>query len=167
MFDIYDESPDFEIPFDLLSELEQKDANNVKQTSSADVNSDAIKAAILRWRKHDHDCGSPEVQVAIANEKIKYLTKHLLNNKYDVSSRRGLAAIVNHRRKFLNYLYKIDRPKALEMVSELGIRFRPSKGSFDQESKYSSFKNTKSKWQKLRLQARQIRDSKINAKASA
>merc|ERR1712146_351253 len=88
---------------------------------------------------------------------------HMLANKYDTSSRRGLQAIVVHRRKFLNYLYEHDRAKCNQMVSELGIRFRPKKGNFDKDSKYASFKNTKSKWKKIRADAKRDRDIRAEA----
>ena len=170
MFDIFEESPDVEIPYDLIAELETKEAAALasKLPSSASLNRVALTAAVAKWRKHDSDCGSAEVQVAIANEKIKYLTKHLLANKFDVSSRRGLNALVNHRRKFLNYLFATDPKKCSQMVQELGIRFRPPGRLWDKEAKYQSFKNTKSKWMKLRAEARALRDSRaVAAQAKA
>ena len=165
LFDIYEESPDIEIPYDLITELEAKEAAALanKLPTAASLNQVALTAAIQKWRKHDKDCGSAEVQVAIANEKIKYMTKHLLANKYDVSSRRGLNAMVQHRRKFLNYLYEHDRQKAVKMIAELGIRFRPPGRLWDKEAKYGSFKNTKSKWEKLRAAARVERDARAKA----
>ncbi len=167
MFDIFEDSPDLDIPHDLIAELTEADANAAaeKRPSASDQNTQIIKAAVERWRRHDKDCGSPEVQIAISHEKVKYLTKHLLANKHDASTRRGLQAIVNHRRKFLNYLYEHDRAKCNEMVDELGIRFRPKKGAFDRESKYAGFKNTKSKWRKLRMDAAKLRDQRAAAAA--
>jgi len=168
MFDIYEESPEIEIPYDLLSELEEKDAAFLanKGQSAMQLNRQQINAAIARWRKHDNDCGSAEVQVAIANERIKYLTKHLLANKGDIACRRGLNNLVTTRRKFLNFLYENDKPKAELMIKELGIRFRPPGRLWDKEAKYGAFKNTKSKWMKLRAVARQERDA-IKAKKEA
>jgi len=162
MFDIYEESPDIEVPYDLIAELEEKEALALasKGPSAQVLNQAVIKAAVEKWRKHDKDCGSAEVQVAIANERIKYLTKHLLSNKYDIAARRGLNALVTTRRRFLNYLYETDKPKAEKMIAELGIRFRPPGRLWNKETKYGAFKNTKSKWQKLRLLAKQQRDSK-------
>ena len=152
LFDIYEESPEIEIPHDLIASLEEQEAvaRANKGTSAFDLNSAEIKKAVEKWRKHDKDCGSAEVQVAIANERIKYLTKHLLSNKADISARRGLNALVTTRRKFLNYLYETDKSKAEKMVAELGIRFRPPGRLWDKEAKYGAFKNTKSKFQKAR-----------------
>jgi small subunit ribosomal protein S15 len=130
------------------------------------MNTALVNAAIAKWREHDKDCGSAEVQIAIANERIKYLTKHLLANKKDVACRRGLQTLVNTRRKFLNYLYDNDKPKAEMMVKELGIRFRPPGRLWDKVAKYGAYKNTKSKWMKVRAIARSERDVKVAAKAA-
>ena len=167
MFDIFEDAPDLDIPHDLIAELTEADANAAaeKKPSARDQNAQIIKSSVERWRRHDKDCGSPEVQIAISHEKIKYLTKHLLANKHDASTRRGLQAIVTHRKKFLNYLYLEDRAKCKEMVDELGIRFRPKAGSFDRESKYAGFKNTKSKWKKIRMDATKLRDQRAAAAA--
>ena len=162
MFDIYDDSPDIEIPYDLLSELEAKEAAALasRTASAEELNAASITKAIEKWRDHENDCGSAAVQVAIANERIKYLTKHLLANKKDIAARRGLNALVTTRRKFLNFLFKTNKSKAELMIAELGIRFRPPGRLWDKEAKYGAFKNTKSKWQKLRQIARAERDAK-------
>ena len=169
MFDIYEESPDFDIPYDLIAELEERDlqAASNKLPSAEEMNTVAVNAEIVRWRKHDKDCGSAEVQVAIANARIKYLTKHLLANKGDISCRRGLQTLVNTRRKFLNYLYETNKSKAELMVKELGIRFRPPGRLWDKSAQYGAYKNTKSKWQKLRAIARAERDAKAASKAAS
>lgn len=148
MFEIFEESPDIEIPYDLIAELEQEEAVALanKLPAQEELNNAAIQAAVIRWRKHDKDCGSAEVQVAISNERIKYLTKHLLKNKHDVACKRGLDHLVTHRRKFLNYLFNTNRPKAEQMIAELGIRFRPPGRLWDKATKYGAFKNTKTQF---------------------
>lgn len=151
MFEVYADSPDFDIPYELIAELEEKErliAEN-KGTSALELNTATIKAAVAKWRKHESDCGSAEVQIAIAHEKIKYLTSHLLVNKKDQSAKRGLQAIVATRRKFLNYLYQHDKQKAEQMISEMGIRFRPPGRAYDKETKYGAFRNTKKKMTKF------------------
>ena len=142
----------------MISELEAKEAeaNNNKLPSTADLNKVNIKSAVEKWRQHENDCGSAEVQVAIANERIKYLTRHLLANKKDVAAKRGLDALVNTRRKFLNYLYDTNNAKALEMISELKIRFRPPGRLWDKEAKYGAFKNTKTVFKKEKVSERRV-----------
>ena len=45
---------------------------------------------ILANARHEGDTGSPEVQIAVLTERIKYLTEHLKEHKKDHHSRRGL-----------------------------------------------------------------------------
>ncbi len=61
---------------------------------------------IKKFRVHDTDTGSPQVQIAILTEEIKQLTEHLKQHKHDYSSRRGLLKKVGERRKLLKYLQK-------------------------------------------------------------
>ena len=44
---------------------------------------------IDRFRLHDSDTGSTEVQVAILSERISYLTDHFKTHAKDHHSRRG------------------------------------------------------------------------------
>ncbi len=77
---------------------------------------------ISKFRMHDMDSGSPEVQIALLTEKIKYLTEHFKVHKGDHHSRRGLLKMVGKRRRLLEYLKntKIERYRAI--VKELGLR---------------------------------------------
>ena len=169
MYEVYEESPDFDVPYELIADLEAKEAAALatKRPSASELNQVEIRNAIAKWRKHDNDVGSAEVQIAIANEKIKYLTKHLLANKWDISAKRGLQRLVQTRKTFLNYLYVHDAPKAELMIKELGIRFRPPGQLWDKSTKYDSYTNTKSKWQRLRQIAKQERDANRKRAVSA
>jgi small subunit ribosomal protein S15 len=168
MFEIYEESPDFEINYDLIKEYENKEAEALANhvPSAMDGHNVNIKAAVAKWRKHENDVGSMEVQIATANERIKYLTQHLLKNREDKAAKRGLDNLVTARRKALNYLYNTDRAKAEEMVKALGIRYRPPGQLWDKNAKYAAFKNTKSKYMRLRLLAKQERDARAKESAS-
>jgi small subunit ribosomal protein S15 len=77
---------------------------------------------IDKYRLHDNDSGSPEVQIALLTEKIKYLTEHFRVHKKDHHSRRGLLKMVGQRRRLLDYLKtsQIDRYRSI--VKELGLR---------------------------------------------
>ena len=46
---------------------------------------------IDRFKKHDVDTGSPEVQIGILTERINVLTEHLKTHSKDHHSRRGPA----------------------------------------------------------------------------
>jgi small subunit ribosomal protein S15 len=77
---------------------------------------------IEKFRLHDSDTGSPEVQIALLSERIGYLTEHFKIHKKDHHSRRGLLKLVGQRRRLLDYLKSksVDRYKGI--ITELGIR---------------------------------------------
>jgi len=83
---------------------------------------DTIERIIKEYQRHEKDTGSPEVQIAILTEKIQRLTEHLKKHKKDIHSRRGLIAMVNKRRRLLEYLKETDYNKYVEIVKKLGIR---------------------------------------------
>lgn len=103
------------------------------------VNQQALIAQMDKWRRHESDVGSPEVQIAQAHERIIYLTAHMQRNRKDQGSKRGLVAIVNKRRKLLNYLYSENPEKAMEMVEALGIRFTPRSKIQSRAEKYAVY----------------------------
>jgi small subunit ribosomal protein S15 len=77
---------------------------------------------IAKYRIHESDSGSPEVQIALLTERINYLTEHFKTHKKDHHSRRGLLKLVGRRRRLLDYLKanKVDRYRAI--IKELGLR---------------------------------------------
>lgn len=77
---------------------------------------------IEKFKRGDNDTGSPEVQVALLTERIKYLTEHFQTHKKDHHSRRGLLKLVGQRRRMLNYLKKKDVERYRTVIKELGIR---------------------------------------------
>lgn len=98
-----------------------------------------IQALRVEYRRHEKDTGSPEFQVAGMTERITYLTKHLKAHPKDFSTRRGLVALVNKRRRLLNYLYKIDQSRYSEMIKSLGIRHKAPDNVGNKEDKYNRF----------------------------
>ncbi len=83
---------------------------------------DTIEKIVKEYQRHDKDTGSPEVQIAILTEKINRLTEHMKKHKKDLHSRRGLIAMVNKRRRLLEYLKETDYNKYVDLVKKLGIR---------------------------------------------
>jgi len=77
---------------------------------------------IEKFKLHDADTGSPEVQIAILTERINYLTEHLKEHKKDYHSRRGLLKMVGRRRGLLNYLMEKDIERYRKLVEKLGLR---------------------------------------------
>lgn len=77
---------------------------------------------IEKFKAHDGDTGSPEVQIALLSERIRYLTEHFRTHKKDHHSRRGLLKIVGQRRRLLDYLKSKDVERYRTVIKELGIR---------------------------------------------
>jgi len=77
---------------------------------------------IKKYKVHDKDTGSPEVQVAIFTEKIAELSKHLQKNRKDKHSRRGLLGMVSKRRRLLTYLKRHDEKRYRSIVKKLGLK---------------------------------------------
>ena len=74
------------------------------------------------YGRGNSDTGSPEVQVALITERVRYLTEHLQFHKKDHHSRRGLLLLVSQRRGLLDYLKKKDESRYLDLIKKLDIR---------------------------------------------
>lgn len=83
---------------------------------------EAKRDIIERFKVHEKDTGSPEVQIALLSNRIRYLTDHFKVHKKDHHSRRGLLKLVGQRRRLLNYLKKKDVERYRQVIKELGIR---------------------------------------------
>ncbi len=79
---------------------------------------------IERFRTHDTDTGSPEVQIAILSERIGELTEHFKTHKKDHASRRGLLMLVAGQQapRLLDYLKTHDTDRYRDVIGKLGIR---------------------------------------------
>ena len=77
---------------------------------------------VAKFRTHDSDTGSPEVQVALLSERITMLTEHFKTHKKDHHSRRGLLKLVGQRRRLLDYLKTRDASRYRKLIDGLGIR---------------------------------------------
>ena len=80
------------------------------------------KEVVDKFNLHPTDTGSPEVQVALLSERIKYLTEHFKTHAKDHHSRRGLLKLVGQRKRLLNFLKKKDTERYRSLIQELGIR---------------------------------------------
>ena len=79
-------------------------------------------ATIAEYRLHDTDTGSPEVQIAVLNERIKHLTEHLRTHKHDHHTRRGLFQLRGRQRRLLNYVKAQDVERYRQLIARLGLR---------------------------------------------
>jgi len=77
---------------------------------------------IEKFRVHETDTGSPEIQIAILTAKIQHLTEHLKIHKKDHHSRRGLLKMVGKRRGLLNYIKGKDFNRYSQIIEQLGLR---------------------------------------------
>ncbi|RMH39412.1 MAG: 30S ribosomal protein S15 [Deltaproteobacteria bacterium] len=80
------------------------------------------RETIDKYRTHETDTGSPEVQVALLTQRIAHLTEHCKVHKKDHHSRRGLLKMVGQRRSLLDYLKRKDYDRYANLIKSLGIR---------------------------------------------
>jgi small subunit ribosomal protein S15 len=86
------------------------------------VTKDQKRSIIDQHRQHEHDTGSPEIQVALLTERINQLTEHFKVHQKDHHSRRGLLKMVGKRRRLLEYLKGKDISRYQSLIRELGLR---------------------------------------------
>jgi small subunit ribosomal protein S15 len=77
---------------------------------------------IEEFATHPGDTGSPEVQIALFDKRIKQLQDHLSAHKHDESSRRGLLMLVGKRRRLLAYLRRNHPDRYRAIRERLGLR---------------------------------------------
>ncbi len=77
---------------------------------------------ISTYQAKEGDTGSVEVQVALLTERINELTRHMLANRHDYHTRRGLLKLVGQRRRLLNYLTREDMGRYNKLIQILGLR---------------------------------------------
>jgi small subunit ribosomal protein S15 len=77
---------------------------------------------VVDYQQAPKDTGSPEVQVALLSNRISQLTEHFKVNAKDHHSRRGLLAMVNQRRRLLDYLKRKNAERYRTLIARLGLR---------------------------------------------
>ena len=80
------------------------------------------KELVESYKTHDSDTGSPEVQVAIIQTRIRELTEHFRTHRKDHHSRQGLFRLVSKQHRLLRYLHKQDVQRYRNLITQLGIR---------------------------------------------
>ena len=86
------------------------------------LNKEGKKEIFEKYKPHDSDTGSSEVQIALLSARITYLTEHFRYHKKDHHSRRGLLKLVGQRRKLMQYLKSGDKDRYENVRVSLGIR---------------------------------------------
>lgn len=77
---------------------------------------------IKKYKLHEKDTGSTEVQIALLSEEIKGLLFHLKTHPKDLHSKRGLLKQVAKRRKLLSYLKDEDEKRYKSLVKKIGLK---------------------------------------------
>ncbi len=83
---------------------------------------DKKQQLIEKFRIHEKDTGSPEVQIAILTERINNLTEHLRRHKKDFHSRRGLLIMVGKRKRLIEYLKNKNMERYRRLIDALDLR---------------------------------------------
>lgn len=83
---------------------------NVKQT------------VISKFKTHEKDTGSAEVQIALLTQRIEHLAGHFKGHAKDHQSRRGLLKLVGQRRRLLEYLKNKNADNYRRVTKDLGLR---------------------------------------------
>jgi len=77
---------------------------------------------ITKYKLHNLDTGSSEVQIALLSEEIKQLLLHLKTHPKDFHSKRGLLKMVSKRRALLSYLKKEDIKRYNIIVEKIELK---------------------------------------------
>jgi small subunit ribosomal protein S15 len=77
---------------------------------------------IEKYKLHDMDTGSAEVQIALLSEEIKQLLLHLKKHPKDLHSKRGLLKMVSKRRALLKYLKKENTRRYNSIIKKVGLK---------------------------------------------
>lgn len=77
---------------------------------------------MAKYKLHERDTGSSEVQIALLTEQIDQLAKHLKKHPKDNHSRRGLLGMVSGRKKLLDYLSKEDSKRYNSIIKKLDLK---------------------------------------------
>jgi small subunit ribosomal protein S15 len=77
---------------------------------------------ISKYKIHDSDTGSAQVQIAILTERINRLNEHFKVHKKDLHSRYGLIKLVGKRKRLLEYLKNKNFDEYADLIKKLGLR---------------------------------------------
>ena len=77
---------------------------------------------IRKFRLHNRDTGSADVQIALITERIAELTEHLQLSPHDHNTRLALLKMVAKRRQLLNYLKDTDTKRYVYLLEKLNLR---------------------------------------------
>ena len=82
----------------------------------------AVSPIVQKFRLHETDSGSPQVQIALLTERINHLSIHMGTHQRDFGSRHGLLKLVGQRRRLLAYLKRRDEDAYRSLLDALKLR---------------------------------------------
>jgi len=94
----------------------------VKMKISNMLTQEEKEKIIKKYKLHETDSGSAEVQIAILSEEIRRLILHLKKHSKDLHSKRGLLKMVMKRKKLLNYLKKENTKRYNTILKKIGLK---------------------------------------------
>ena len=86
------------------------------------LKSEEKEKLIKKYKTHEKDTGSTEIQVALLSEEIKKLLFHLKKHPKDLHSKRGLLKMVSKRKTLLNYLKRSNEKKYKTLIKSIGLK---------------------------------------------
>ena len=86
------------------------------------LNLEEKEKLIKKYKTHEKDTGSTEVQIALLSEEIKKLLLHLKKHPKDLHSKRGLLKMVSKRKSLLNYLKRKNEKKYKSLIKSIGLK---------------------------------------------
>ena len=82
----------------------------------------ARQEIIEKFRTHEGDTGSAQVQIALLTHRINHINEHMKANKKDHHTQRGLLKLVGRRNRLLRYLKNTEVAAYKKLIGELGLR---------------------------------------------
>jgi ribosomal protein S15 len=101
------------------------------------------KKAKEKYSRHEKDCGSSEVQIAMMTERILHITQHLMKNHKDIYTKRRLDAIISKRKRLLIYLHRTKPIVAKKIATDLGLKIPTPLAHYQRSVRYRIFNNKK------------------------
>jgi small subunit ribosomal protein S15 len=93
-----------------------------EERNTMSLSADRKADIIGKYKRHENDTASPEVQIALLTERINHLTEHFRTHEKDHHGRRGLLKLVGQRRRLLDYLRARNYDRYKSLIEELNIR---------------------------------------------
>uniref|UniRef100_A0A6U0FFC6 30S ribosomal protein S15 n=1 Tax=Ostreococcus mediterraneus TaxID=1486918 RepID=A0A6U0FFC6_9CHLO len=94
------------------------------QVVAADKRTRPAISEVSGFQKSANDTGSSAVQIALLTKRIEGLTAHLIKNKKDYATQRGLKKLLGQRSRLQNYLSKSNNAEYVKTMTSLGLRIK-------------------------------------------